>query len=253
MTRSKKEFETVLSLIAEGRNDCEVARITGVPRSTVRDWRSGRFGDSRRPPTDGDAQDHRCQGGHDFSGLPTRAYTYLLGMYLGDGCISESRRGVTRLRIVCDARYPGIIRECCSAIEAVMPGQHAYCLSRPTRCIEISMSSKHWPCLFPQHGPGRKHNRSIQLEAWQEGFVTRAPESFTRGLIHSDGCRVIADDRGVVSVRYHFSNRSEDIKALFCWALDMLEIHWTRPDDRGIAIYRKADVAQLDTFIGPKT
>ena len=26
---------------------------------------------------------------------------------------------------------------------------------------------KHWPCLFPQHGPGRKHERKIRLEAWQ--------------------------------------------------------------------------------------
>jgi hypothetical protein len=72
------------------------------------------------------------------------------------------------------------------------------------------MYSKHWPCLFPQHGSGRKHERLIHLEPWQEKLVKQTTESL-RGLIHSDGCRVIANDRGVKSVRYHFSNRSEDI------------------------------------------
>ena len=80
----------------------------------------------------------------------------------------------------------------------------------------------------------------------------RETRSFLRGLVHSDGCRVVANDRGVASVRYHFSNRSEDIKSLFCASLDYLGIPWTRPSQRDIAIYRKAAVAQLDEFIGPK-
>lgn len=51
--------------------------------------------------------------------------------------------------------------------------------------------------------------------------MNRDAESFLRRVIHSDGCRVIASDRGVKSVRYHFSNRSEDIKRLFCNSLDI--------------------------------
>jgi hypothetical protein len=73
-----------------------------------------------------------------------------------------------------------------------------------------------------------------------------------RGLIHSDGCRVVANDRGVESVRYHFSNLSEDIKGLFCDSLDRLGISWTRPSRREVAVYRRADTARLDTFMGPK-
>jgi hypothetical protein len=87
----------------------------------------------------------------------------------------------------------------------------------------------HWPCLFPQHGPGRKHDRRIQLEAWQEAIVERNREPLVKGLIESDGCRVVANDRGLRSVRYHFSNRSEDIKQLYCESLDALGIRWTRP------------------------
>lgn len=45
---------------------------------------------------------------HDFSALPAAAYCYLLGLYLGDGCISHSQR-VWHLRITLDKKYPGII------------------------------------------------------------------------------------------------------------------------------------------------
>ena len=37
--RSAQEFNDVQRLIADGMNDCAIARITGIPRRTVRDWR----------------------------------------------------------------------------------------------------------------------------------------------------------------------------------------------------------------------
>jgi hypothetical protein len=133
-----------------------------------------------------------------------------------------------------------------------MPGQRAAMLRRADHCIEVSLCSKHWPCLLPQHGPGKKHLRPIKLEPWQEVLVKAATEEFVRGLIDSDGCRVVANDRGVKSVRYHFSNRSDDIRGLFCAALDELGIPWTRPRWFEVAVYRKAAVARLDEFVGPK-
>jgi hypothetical protein len=194
-----------------------------------------------------------CSRGHDFNRLPQRQYSYLLGVYLGDGCISAAPRAVWKLRLAMDAAYPGIIRESCAAMEAVVPGKQAHCYQRnDEHCVEISMYWKHWPCLFPQHGSGRKHLRSIVLASWQEAIVGRQREAFIRGLIHSDGCRVVANDRGVASVRYHFSNLSEDIKALYCQSLDALGIPWTKPCARQIAVYRKSAVAKLDQFIGPK-
>jgi len=110
----------------------------------------------------------------------------------------------------------------------------------------------HWPCLFPQHGPGRKHERRIALASWQQAIVTREPQAFIRGLIHSDGCRIVANDRGRASPRYHFSNLSEDIKRLYCDSLDALGIPWTRPCAKQIAVYRLSAVEILDTFVGPK-
>lgn len=249
MTRSTQEYQRVQALLAEGRNDCEVSRITQIPRGTVRDWRRGVSASTLRPPSE---RDLRCRIDHDFSTQAPAPYCYLLGMYLGDGYIARYPRGVWCLRITTDSRYPGIIEECCRAIEAVLPGQRPYKYRRPSQCVDVCMYSKHWVCLFPQHGPGRKHSRPIRLQPWQSRLVKRATESFIRGLIHSDGCRVIANDRGLRSVRYHFTNRSEDIKSLFCAALDDLGIHWTRSSERQLSVYRKDDVSRLDEFVGPK-
>jgi hypothetical protein len=156
------------------------------------------------------------------------------------------------LRVTCDTKYPAIIARCRAAIDMLMPRQRAGIVRRPQRCLDVYLYSKHWPCFFPQHGPGRKHHRRIALEPWQQAIVDREPEEFICGLIHSDGCRVVANDRGVRSIRYHFSNRSEDIIGLFTAALDRLGIHWTRSTKYIVSIYRKADTARLDEFVGPK-
>jgi hypothetical protein len=196
MMRPAKEFRQVQQLIAAGLNDCAISRFTGIPRRTVHDWR-------RRPPKwDREYRAGNCLGVHDFGNLPANDYSYLLGVYLGDGCISRAARSWV-LRITCDTQYPDIIERCRKSIDAVMPGQRAGVWTRPSgTCADVYLSSKHWPCLFPQHGPGLKHLRSIKLESWQQELVDQATEDFVRGLIHSDGCRVIANDRGVKSIRY---------------------------------------------------
>lgn len=247
--RTEAEVNAVLALAAEGHASAAIARVTGIPRSTVRDWRAGRV-----PKRDGRAGVQRpcpiCTPGS--VELPPRDYVYLLGLYLGDGYISRGARTYC-LRFFLDGAYPEIIRACRDALEAIRPTQRAWDRrASSSRCHIVAMCSNHWPCLFPQHGPGRKHERKISLEDWQAQLVAEHHEEFVRGLIHSDGCRVVANDRCVRSVRYHFSNKSEDIKALYCESLDALGVRWTRPCAKQIAVYRKASVAILDRFIGPK-
>ena len=173
-------------------------------------------------------------------------------MYLGDGCVSRVGRSFS-LRVTCDKRYPAIIDRCSDAIDALFPQQSAGVYRRKTGCVDVYMFSNHWPCYFPQHGPGRKHLRKIALQPWQQDIVDKETEEFVLGLIHSDGCRVVANDRGVTSIRYHFTNHSEDILGLFTAALDRLGIHWRRSTKYVISIYRKADTARMDEFIGPKS
>ena len=110
--------------------------------------------------------------------------------------------------------------------------------------------------LFPQHGPGRKHTRPIVFTPWQRAVTAAEPEALVRGLIHSDGCRFIAAQRVGRKTyrysRYSFSSRSDDIRAIFCEHLELLGIGWTRPNACQIAIDRRAEVAKLDGFVGPK-
>jgi hypothetical protein len=254
--RSKEERKAVRVLLEAGHSDSAIARATGIPRSTVREWRIdpwprlSRAAGQRRPP---DGRQRPCPiCSPELSVLPAGDYAYLLGLYLGDGHISEHPRAF-RIRFFLDAAYPGIVSACRDALEAVRPGQRAWTgRSKSSHCDVVAMYSRHWPCLFPQHGPGRKHERPIELASWQADLVSRHRTDLIRGLIHSDGCRIVANDRGLRNVRYHFSNRSEDIKRLYCESLDALGIRWTRPCDKQIAVYRKASVAILEAFVGPK-
>jgi hypothetical protein len=238
-----------LELAAEGRTATQVARLVGVPRATVREWMYGRVpGRSRLAVTGGCA---RCGGAHDFGSLPP-AYAYLLGMYLGDGCLSAHPREVFKLRISLDARYPEILEECRNAIRAVMPRSRVNRVDSKT-WFEIYSYSKSWPCLFPQHGPGKKHERPIVLSPWQCALVSERPDLMLRGLLHSDGCRFQNTGRcGWSHPRYAFANASRDIRAIFCAACEMLGLRWTASGDRTIYVSRKADVALLDLFVGPK-
>jgi hypothetical protein len=249
--RSQAEFLRVKRLVDKGRCDLDISRATGIPRRTISDWRRGKSRIRNRSDCVG------CGTTHDFSRLPSAPYAYLFGLYLGDGCISPAPRKVYCMRIALDSAYPRIIGECCEALESIFPSKIAHAGKRhDCNCVEVSMWSKHWPCFFPQHGPGRKHLRAIQLANWQREIIDANHKPFIRGLIQSDGTRIVATERKGSYVRraprYAFSNRSEDIKRLFCESCDAIGVRWTRPSDQQIAIYRKASVALLDEFVGPK-
>lgn len=119
---------------------------------------------------------------------------------------------------------------------------------------------RHWPCLFPQHGPGRKHERELGMAAWQWSIVTEFPGDFLRGLFHSDGCRVsnwatrmVAGEKKRYDYpRWQFVNASEEILGWCGDALDLVDIAWRRSGLRAISVSRRADVRRLDDLIGLK-
>jgi hypothetical protein len=184
--------------------------------------------------------------------LDGRAYTYLLGLYLGDGCISRQSNGVYKLRIVCADSYPGLIEECRRAIATTKGNDRLPGLVQKIGCVEIYAGWNHWPCLFPQHGAGRKHERRIWLADWQRDIVHRHPERLLRGLLHSDGCRVLNRVNGTAYPRYMFTNHSADIRAIFCWACDLYGVRWRQMRWHTISVARRPDVERLDRVIGGK-
>jgi hypothetical protein len=187
--------------------------------------------------------------------LPRDQYAYLLGLYLGDGWLAAMARGSFCLRISLDQRYPEIVGAAMSAVSAVNPSSVVRAWRRKG-CFVVSSYWKHWPAVFPQHGSGPKHARQIVLTEWQRTITIAEPGALVRGLIHSDGCRFVAaqrvDGKTYRYSRYSFSNKSDDIRAIFCEHLNLLGIGWTRPNASQIAIDRRAEVAKLDAFVGPK-
>jgi hypothetical protein len=186
-------------------------------------------------------------------------YVHLLGLYLGDGSISKHPRGVFRLRVFLDRKYPQIVEECVKSMQATVPRNRVHVLLTPSNCYSVSSYTRSWPCLFPQHGPGAKHTRPIFLAGWQQRLAERWPRQLLKGLIQSDGCRSYSTGRGGwTQPRYVFSNVSTDITSIFCSACDCLGLRWTASfptnESAAVSIYvsRKADVARLDEFVGPK-
>jgi hypothetical protein len=241
-----------LALVAQGRSLNSVSRQTGISRAAIRSWQE-RIEPLPRmaSPDPGPPADER-------------AYSYLLGLYLGDGCISAHPRGTGYyLRIACADAWPGLIQLCREAITQVRPGIGVYALQKEG-CTMVTSYSRHWPSLFPQHGPGKKHDRTIALEPWQQAIVDAHPWEFIRGLIHSDGCRItnwttrlVAGERKRYEYpRYFFSQKSDDIRKLFSDTLDKVGVGWTTlargSDPFNISIARKASVALMDTHVGPK-
>jgi hypothetical protein len=175
-----------MALIGCGYSLRSISMSTGINRSTLRDWRDH----PEKVPNR--ASCSRCA---EKPALPEphADYAYLLGLYLGDGCISGAgarEKDVWKLRIMCADAWPGLIRECERAMRSIRPGNSVSIQQKPG-CAEVSSCSKHWPCLFPQYGPGRKHMRTIELQPWQQAIVLGNPGHFVRGLFHSDGYRGI--------------------------------------------------------------
>lgn len=238
-------------LFAEGWTKKGIADRLGVSRASVREWVSGtlltddpairagrcpRCADPARPPDD----------------QPT--YAYLLGQYLGDGHLATTVR-VPMLRIACAASYPDIMDEVERAMVVVLA--RSVHRVRAPGCFQVKSYSTHWPCLFPQHGPGPKHLRRIELADWQQHIVRRHPEALLRGLIHADGSRVMntIKYRGRVYryPRYFFSNESVDILRICGEALDRVGVEWRFTRRNCLSVARREGVARLDSFVGAKS
>jgi hypothetical protein len=252
--RSRAEVRKVLELADSGFNASAIARATGVPRGTVRDWLAGNV---PVPPGLRTACPRCSSHSTALPSLTLHAYAYLLGVYLGDGCLVRHPRGVFKLSVAFDSRYPIAVAECAAAMGLVMPGRRATSTPVPGwRMVRINSYSTHWTHLFPQHGRGPKHTRPIVLENWQKRIAELHPGRLIRGLIHSDGCRVSNRVRHpkktYVYPRYMFSNRSQDIQKIFTDACDRLDISWRQDGPWNVSVARRESVAKLDRFVGPK-
>jgi hypothetical protein len=239
--------DAVVALLNSGLNDCAISRRLGIPRSTVRDW--------RRPSyvrTTVDMTCPRCWRpvARPF-GFADADYAELLGLYLGDGHIVRTGRS-DRLRIFLDTRYEGIVTDARDLLARCFPGRRVgWFHSKKGTTTILSLYCTHLACVFPQHGPGRKHSRAIVLERWQRRVLERAPWAFLRGCIRSDGCVFVNRTGRYSYVSYDFKNRSGDILGLFAEACEIAGVDYRRYSGH-IRIYRRASVARMLEHVGIK-
>lgn len=255
--------ETRLQALAachNGQSNASIARSLGVPKGTVAWWlHQDRAGRDALPGAHRSTC-HRCDG----DALDPAAYSYLLGLYLGDGHIVRPKQHrVHNLTIACSDAWPGLIDEAEAAIRAVLP-RNSVCRVRAKGCTCVKVYSGHLPCLFPQHGPGKKHDRRILLADWQQDVIDSHGWSLIRGLVHSDGSRthnwaqrtVDGERRRHDYIRYEFTNKSADIRDIYTSTLDRLGVTWRvgrrRDDVHTVSVARRASVALMDEHIGAK-
>jgi hypothetical protein len=191
------------------------------------------------------------------------AYAYVLGLYLGDGHLVCHTKSSAYLRITLDDRYPDVVCQASDALTDVLPDSpvRQYRFGTARRVI-LQACHPVLPFAFPQHGPGKKHERAIRLANWQAEIAAPHARSFVRGLLHSDGCRTInrvhARSRSGEAVtyeyaRYFFSNESAEIRDLFWTHCSLLGVRCTQSNHRNISVSNRASVAILDSFVGPKS
>ncbi len=237
--------QEALRLVVAGVNDCEIARRLGVARTTVRDWRRPRY-------VANFVTCLRCGSRLRPLALSDPDYAELLGLYLGDGHISQLAR-TQSLRISLDARYPVIVNDTEALLHRCFPNNRVgRVVFHEGRAVVVHVYCGHLDCLFPQHGSGKKHERRILLEDWQQTIVAGAPWSFLRGCIRSDGCVFVNRTGRYEYLSYGFANYSADI-------LDLVEstcrAQGLRPRRyaRAIRLNRRDDVARLVEHVGSKS
>jgi len=228
----KKE---ILNKINTGQSKKSLSKEYGISRSTIKYW-----------------NDHKERKSNDFNlaDINMNSYSYILGMYLGDGYIDKMRR-TYRLRIFLDSRQDLVIEECIKNLKILFPNNKINFYKFKDNYVSIRVYSNNIPILFPHIGSGAKHNRNIEFEDFQKNNIIK--KSLMIGLFHTDGSFYMAKDK---YPRYMFTNKSKQIIDIFCECLKEYEIYpKIRIRKNGIydvQIQNKKDVNTLYSILGEK-
>lgn len=125
--------------------------------------------------------------------------SYVVGVALGDGNLSNPNGRAVRLRITCDKKYPYLITKIEEAIRKVAPHNKVGRIDRGT-CLDIYCYSNDWEKLLGWKAKGG--SKFIQTVAVPEWIITNKKlyKSCLRGLFETDGS--IYKDRGYLTANF---------------------------------------------------
>ena len=126
--------------------------------------------------------------------------SYIIGVALGDGNLSNPNGRATRLRITCDTKYKNILNRICLAIQNLLPRNKVSIIKRAKTFCDISCYSNKWEKWLGWTAKGGpKYKQNIAVPNW---IIKNRKYSIAclRGLLETDGS--IYDDRGYKMVNF---------------------------------------------------
>lgn len=248
MRYDSKIIEKIISDFDDGKSKNQLARDYDIPRSTIKYWVNNK-----------DKILHKLNSIENIDTIIQNinnkkyAYNILLGLYLGDGHISNSGKSY-RLRISQDLKYEDSILEIYNLLKFFFRTEPTI-ETRPGYKI-ISIYNKNLPLYFPHLGTGKKYERKIVLVDYQKENLE--PSALLKGLFISDGSFYTAKvSQKYFYERYNFTNKSVCILNLFEECLNFFNISFLknkRNDDVWrIQIQKKSEVEKMKNIVGIKS
>lgn len=140
--------------------------------------------------------------------------SYIIGIAIGDGNLSNPGNYTTRLRITCDKKYKNIIREIISSIQKILPNSKISLIKRKESCLDISCYSNEWEALLGwKAGHGSKIKQRVSVPHWIKDDKDLSIKCL-KGLFQTDGSIYL--DRGYKMINF--------TTAIFALANDVTEM-----------------------------
>lgn len=229
--KTNEEYQKVCELFSLGYNKSQISKMLNLDRGTVRKWLNDKPNHLKTPSL------------FERVKLNSKTYSYILGLYLGDGYINKTDRAY-RLRISLDKKYNILNQYANDKLKELFITNSVFIVDNDT-WIDLSVYNKNLPMIFPQIGIGKKHNRPIILSDWQIELIDWC--ELMKGLFHSDGTYYISNGLDY----YQFKNSSKHILEIFKMCCDKNEIKYTFGNDV-IRIYTRRSVNKMKKLIGTK-
>lgn len=109
---------------------------------------------------------------------------YLVGIYLGDGCLIQSSR-TELLDIACDTKYRGLTERFADLVGRVFGKSPAVHKDRASNCVHIRLYGRGISSILGFE-PGPKHGRDLCIPMWIK-TNTSWSKWCLRGLFETDG------------------------------------------------------------------
>lgn len=132
-----------------------------------------------------------------------KVLSYLIGISLGDGNLSNPNGRAVRLRVTCDKKYPKLIKNIINKISVLLPKNKISIIDRGN-AVDISCYSNQWEDFLGWKAKnGSKIKQMVKAPDWVKNNITYTKECL-RGLFQTDGS--IYKDRKYIMVNFTSAN-----------------------------------------------